>query len=202
MKMILCLLTTIILIPACEKNSGPFPASPLTDIDGNTFDAIEIGDQFWMQQNLKTAHYRNGDPIPEVTTSILWSSLTSGAWCWYNNDSVAYAAVYGKLYNWYAVNDPRGLAPEGWHIPSDEEWSSLSTAINGDATNPSGFSALLGGYRGLPFGFSDVGKSTGWWSSTEDSDLFAWNRDLGSTGNMARHHHQKYFGYSVRCVWN
>ncbi|MGB3079964.1 MAG: FISUMP domain-containing protein, partial [Saprospiraceae bacterium] len=84
--------------------------------------AVSIGCNTWMTKNLNVARYRNGEPIPKVTNSTTWASLTTGAYCYYANDSATYAAVYGKLYNWYAVNDPRGLAPEGWHIPSDFEW--------------------------------------------------------------------------------
>jgi uncharacterized protein (TIGR02145 family) len=78
-----------------------------------------------MQKNLNVSKYKNGDIIPQVTDGTQWANLTTGAWCWYNNDSATYAATYGKLYNWYAVNDPRGLAPEGWHVPSDGEWNIL-----------------------------------------------------------------------------
>ncbi|MBK9465523.1 MAG: fibrobacter succinogenes major paralogous domain-containing protein [Chitinophagaceae bacterium] len=85
---------------------------------------IVIGTQQWMNNNLDVAFYRNGDPIPQVTDPTAWAGLTTGAWCYYNNDSTL-GNKYGKLYNWYAVNDPRGLAPQGWHIPSDAEWTAL-----------------------------------------------------------------------------
>ena len=125
--------------------------------------------QTWMLKNLDVDRYRNGDPIPKVTDPSIWTSLTTGAYCYYNNDSATYAATYGKLYNWYAVHDPRGLAPEGWHIPSDAEWATLETCLGGssvaggkmketgtthwtapntDATNSSGFAGLPGGFRG------------------------------------------------------
>jgi uncharacterized protein (TIGR02145 family) len=134
---------------------------------------ITICDQTWMVKNLDVDHYRNGDPIPQVTDETEWRNLTTGAWCWYRNDSTRYSATYGKLYNWYAVNDPRGLAPEGWHVPSDADWTTLITCLGGnevaggkmksvgtiedgtglwlapntDATNSSGFTGLPGGYR-------------------------------------------------------
>ena len=82
---------------------------------------VSICSQTWMFKNLNVDRYRNGDPIPNVTDPAIWAGLTTGAYCYYNNDSATYAVVYGKLYNWYAVNDPRGLAPEGWHVPSDVE---------------------------------------------------------------------------------
>jgi uncharacterized protein (TIGR02145 family) len=86
--------------------------------------------QMWMAKNLDVTNYNNGDSIPEVTDSAQWSNLTTGAWCWYNNDSADYAAIYGRLYNWYAVSDPRGLAPTGWHIPSDSEWNALVLCLD------------------------------------------------------------------------
>jgi uncharacterized protein (TIGR02145 family) len=138
---------------------------------------VTIGTQVWTTQNLSVARYRNGDIIPQVTDQTQWAALTTGAWCWYNNDSATYAATYGRLYNWYAVNDARGLAPQGFHIPTDAEWNKLvkyldagadttcancnqSTIAGGSmkrttgwnapnigASNSSGFAGLPGGYR-------------------------------------------------------
>jgi len=96
----------------------------ITDIDGNVYQTIEIGDQWWMMENLKVTHYRNGDPIPNVTEEGPWSGITTGAYCDYDNDP-ANAETYGRLYNWFAVNDSRNIAPEGWHVPSDVEWMQL-----------------------------------------------------------------------------
>jgi len=89
--------------------------------------------QTWTTQNLSVSRYRNGDPIPQVTDAKQWENLTTGAWCWYYNDSATYAATYGRLYNGYAVNDPRGLAPQGWHVPSDAEWNKLVKCIDPSA---------------------------------------------------------------------
>ena len=100
----------------------------LTDIDGNVYATVKIGDQWWMAENLKTTHYRNGDPIPLVEDSMEWYALDTGAWCAYNNDQ-DYVVTYGRLYNWHAVDDPRGLAPEGWHVPTDEEWKQLEFSL-------------------------------------------------------------------------
>src|SRR5262249_47959916 len=146
---------------------------------------------------------RNGDKIPQVKGKAAWESLTTGAWCWYNNDS-ATGAVYGKLYNWYAVNDPRGLAPAGWHVPSDAEWDTLAThlgsnaggklkdtgtieagtglwhAPNTGATNKTGFTGLPGGYR-PNYGtgtFYYIGSYGYWWSSTEYDTDNAFYRNL------------------------
>ena len=107
-------------------------------IDENCIPTIQICNQIWMQKNLAVDHYRNGDPIPQVTDPTEWASLTTGAWCYYNNDP-ANGSIYGKLYNWFAVNDPRGLAPTGWHIPTDDrdiptssEWQLLSDCLGGN----------------------------------------------------------------------
>jgi uncharacterized protein (TIGR02145 family) len=94
------------------------------DIDGNWYQTIKIGDQWWMAENLKVTHYRNGDAIPNVTDSTEWSGLTTGAYCEYNND-INNVAAYGRLYNWYSVNDSRNIAPAGWHVPTDAEWKQL-----------------------------------------------------------------------------
>ncbi|MBN1211441.1 MAG: fibrobacter succinogenes major paralogous domain-containing protein [candidate division Zixibacteria bacterium] len=102
-----------------EEGSGT-----VTDIDGNVYQTVIIGDQEWMAENLKVTHYRNGDPIDHVTNSSTWSGLTSGAYCEYNND-VNNVATYGRLYNWFAVDDSRNIAPEGWHVPTDDEWKQL-----------------------------------------------------------------------------
>jgi len=90
--------------------------------------SVRIGNQVWMAENLNVDHYRNGAPIPEVRDPQTWTELTTGACCYFKNEP-ANGATYGKLYNWYAVNDPRGLAPHGWHIPSDEEWTQLETYL-------------------------------------------------------------------------
>lgn len=92
--------------------------------------SVTIGSQIWSSKNLDVARYRNGDPIPQVKDSAQWVNLTTGAWCWYNNDSATYASTYGKLYNWYAVNDPRGLAPLGWRIPTDSDWNKLTKFVD------------------------------------------------------------------------
>jgi hypothetical protein len=105
----------------------------LTDIDGNAYPTVKICNQTWTAKNLNVSHYRNGDIIPQVTDPTQWASLTTGAWCWYNNDSATYGATYGKLYNWYAVNDARGLTPEGWHVPSDGEWNILVKCLDANS---------------------------------------------------------------------
>jgi uncharacterized protein (TIGR02145 family) len=168
-------------------------------------------------------HYRNGDPIPQVNDSTEWVNLTTGAWCYYNEDANN-GKAYGKLYNWYAVNDSRGLAPIGWHIPSDEEWTSLSDYLGGDhvsggklkdtstkywyfpnsvTKNGTDFAALPGGFRNYD-GFYKFMKSKGvWWSSSERDTSFAWYRFMESNNNALYRYDLgslKICGFSVRCV--
>ncbi len=114
--------------PACESVIGT-----ATDIDGNLYMSIKIGDQWWMAENLKVTHYRNGEAIPNVTDDATWGGLTTGAYCNYDND-VNNGATYGGLYNWYAVNDGRNIAPDGWHLPSDEEWMQLEMYLGMNQT--------------------------------------------------------------------
>src|SRR3954471_19314790 len=98
--------------------------------DGRSYKAVKIGNQTGMAENLYVVTYRNGDTIPQVQDPKVWSGLKTGAWCYYGGNTQT-GIKYGKLYNWYAINDPRGLAPEGWHIPSDEEWTKLTTYLGG-----------------------------------------------------------------------
>ena len=113
---------------SCSKdkttNPDPTGGTTVTDIDGNVYQTVTIGSQVWMAENMKVTHYRNGDLIPNVTDSTEWTSLTTGARCDYDNDADN-VSVYSRLYNWFAVNDIRGIAPTGWHVPTDEEWKQL-----------------------------------------------------------------------------
>ena len=135
---------------------------------------IKIGTQTWSTKNLDVTTYRNGDAIPQVQDKNSWENLTTGAWCYYKNNS-ANGIKYGKLYNWYAVNDPRGLAPKGYHIPTKAEWKILTEYLGGayeanikmkikNGTNTPGFSGLLGGYREGYGHFTDIGQECRWWS--------------------------------------
>jgi uncharacterized protein (TIGR02145 family) len=198
-----------------------FPDTTVTDIDGNVYKTIKIGNQIWMAENLKTTKYHNGEPIPNITDNTTWYHLTSGAYCNYNNNS-SYVLTYGRLYNWYAVNDNKGLAPEGWHIPSDAEWITLINYLGGvnvaggklkesgivhwqnpntGATNVSGFTALPGGFRGLGGAFGDIGVSAYIWSATEDNMNKAWFYHMNYSYSMIdRINYDKYHGFSVRCI--
>ena len=118
----------------------------MVDYDGNVYQVVKIGSQCWMMENLKVTHYRNGDPIPNVTDDSEWEALSTGAYCEYDNDP-ANVATYGRLYNWYAVDDNRNIAPEGWHVPTDEEWKQLEMYLGMSQVEADG-----GGWRGTDEG--------------------------------------------------
>jgi uncharacterized protein (TIGR02145 family) len=120
------------LTNSCKKDNviNHLPAT-VTDADGNIYHEISIGPQIWMAENLKTTKYNNGEPIPNVTDKLTWESLSSGAYCYYSNDT-ANIRTFGMLYNWYAVSDSRNIAPAGWHIPTDAEWSALRSWLGGE----------------------------------------------------------------------
>ena len=190
--------------------------------NGYTYTSIVLGNgQEWMAENLRTTTYANGDPIPNVTDVNQWEDLTTGAWAHYNNDS-QYENPYGKLYNWYTVNDPRNVCPTGWHVPTDAEWTVLSDYLGGsavaggkmkstgtqywsspntDATNESGFSGLPGGDRSNGGTFHYIGRFGYWWSSTEGSTNGAWSRSLNYySGSVDRYDYYERGGFSVRCL--
>jgi uncharacterized protein (TIGR02145 family) len=184
-------------------------------------DSVKICNQIWMRYNLDVDHYRNGDSIPEVRNSTQWANLNYGAWCYYNNDP-ANGKIYGKLYNWYAVNDPRGLAPVGWHIPSDQEWKQLEICLGGDslaggkmketgtshwlspnygASNSSGFTAIPAGYQVYLGNFFSIGTESLWWTSTNRSSASSWGRNIDYDSSILYlFEYDQNFGLSVRCV--
>lgn len=118
----------------------------VTDIDGHVYRTVKIGDQWWMAENLKATHYRNGDPILKVKGNAAWIGITTGAYCNYNNDET-HVSTYGRLYNFYAVADERSIAPQGWHVPSDEEWKQLEMhlGISQSEADDDGWRGLDGG---------------------------------------------------------
>jgi len=184
---------------------------------------VTIGTQVWMTKNLDVATFRNGDPIPQAKTDEEWANAWENkqpAWCYYDNDP-ANGEKYGKLYNWYAVNDSRGIAPDGYHIPSDAEWRKLTDFLGGEyvagakmksksgwkndgnGTNESAFSGLAGGYRyGSGTFYTDgVGVESSWWSSSEGDTSVAWGRYLYyNSGNVNVGKYDKGAGLSVRCL--
>ena len=183
----------VTITPVVKKPIAPKPST----FNGTSkapakLTSVTIGKQTWMVKNLDVATYRNGDPIPNVTDNTAWSELTTGAYCYYNNDSATYAVKYGKIYNWYAVNDPRGLAPAGWHIPSDDEWTTLINYLGGEKVagrkmkekGATHWSGLPGGWRSYDGTFHDVKIFSYWWSSKEINTSYAWHLGLYFNGGF------------------
>lgn len=189
--------------------------------DSGTYETVIIGEQIWMTSNLNVEKFRNGDPIPQAKTKGEWTKANLNkepAWCYYNNNPYI-GKKYGKLYNWYAVNDSRGLAPKGWHVPSDVEWAQLIDYLGGkdvadskmkstrrwydggNGTNRSGFTGLPSGSRNSFGSFISIGKDGCWWSSTEIDSFDAWCRYLTFYGGgVGRIEDNKGIGFSVRCL--
>ena len=209
------------------------PGPNVTDIDSNTYQSVTNCGLTFTKQNLNVSKYSDGTAIPQVTDPTAWANLTTGAWCYYENNT-ANGPVYGKLYNWYAVvgiydvasaNNPalrKKLAPTGWHVPTDGEWTQLTDCLGGEsiaggkmkatgtslwqspntaATNASGFTGLPGGYRNYYGSFLYIGGLGNWWSSSEYSTTDAWFRFLNySGGDAGRSGYYKKNGFSVRCL--
>ena len=215
---------SILAIPAFLLLSLSGRAQTIKDIDGNTYRTVSHGLQVWTVPNLNVSHFRNGDTIPQATTEEEWARAAEAgepAWC-YQENNPANGNRYGKLYNWYAVNDPRGLAPEGWHIPVNADWSTLVKNLNGvdmagsglkstskewkskSGTNKIGFEGLPGGYRQADGKFADLGRSCRWWSNSVPVEI----QPSGQIYSVVLDDHSvevKYLksdkgaGFSVRC---
>lgn len=217
-----------------QNSSGINIAGPsVTDIDGNTYQSVTNCGLTFTKQNLNVSKYSDGTPIPQVQDPTQWANLTTGAWCYYNN-TTANGTTYGKLYNWYAVagiydaasaTNPalrKKLAPQGWHIPSDAEWTQLTDCLGGEniaggkmkstgtslwlspntaATNESGFTGLPAGYRNSSGTFYSIGGYGYWWSSSEYDTSNAWDRSLDyNNGDVGRNYDNKKDGVAVRCL--
>lgn len=190
--------------------------------DNETYKTVKIGDQWWMAENLRATKFNDGMDIPLVTDNTAWLNSTTPAYCWYNNNFDTYGTIYGALYNWYAVNTGK-LAPQGWHVPTDEEWSTLITYLGGSslaggklkengtshwnspntgATNETGFTALPGGLRAVyNGGFAQVPRIGFWWSTMELDSIFAWNYFMSYyDSRIIRNRIEKGDGLSVRCI--
>jgi uncharacterized protein (TIGR02145 family) len=214
---------SVTMVTSCDDGVKNEVLMPNETIPPEVFkDEVTIGKQVWMTKNLDVEIFRNGDTILEAKTSEEWINAGKNnlpAWCYYDMDKQN-RKIYGKLYNWYAVNDQRGLAPKGWHVPVDDEWNYLieylggdgtagnkikSTHLweeNGNGTNESGFYGFPGGFRDY-FGLIDgMGRVGGWWSSTKSKNEFATRFDIsygvGSSLNSSLS--SKVLGLSVRCV--
>ncbi len=196
-----------------------------TTAKAQNYTSVNIGHQTWMTENLDVFTFRNGDSIPQVISEVEWALAAEEgkpAWCYYDNDA-ANGTRYGKLYNWFAVNDPRGLAPAGWHIPTHKEWKEFTEYVGGkkvvcamlkstegwlhegNGTNQFGFSALPGGRRSAfaqdVFIFRGMGLWGYWWTSTPYLfKKFAFSRSLHANGTFQWLYWEKGDGMSVRCI--
>lgn len=208
------------------------PGTGATDIDGNTYPSIILGNgQEWMAADLRTTHYANGDIIPDPADGGIgeWTVQTSGAQCAYENAETN-VLVHGRLYNCFAVQDPRQVCPVGWHVPTDAEWSMLADLLGGvevagarmkslgtidqstgywwypnvAASNESGFNAVPGGWRnsGGNGNFNSIGSLANWWSSSDDgTEGNAWTRRIwADTPEVMRMSMDKRLGQAIRCV--
>ncbi len=198
----------------------------VTDIDGNNYSTVVIGSQCWLGENLKVEHYRNGDALATGLTNAVWESTPNGAFALYE-DNTANKAVYGLLYNGYAVQDSRGLCPSGWHVPSDAEWTQLSNQLGGDAqaggllkaagtlafstglwsfpnahaTNATGFAALPAGHKSQSGSFNLQHSNGLWWSSSTFTMFNGWYRSLSYlNGDLGRFSRDLNYGISLRCM--
>lgn len=220
--------TKTVIINVTSGSSALFnPAityGTVSDLDNNVYRTVTIGTQTWMAENLRTTKYRNGDEIPEITSNTSWKDLTSDAYCNYGNTTdMDDVATFGRLYNWFAVSDSRNLAPVGWHVATDAEWTTLATFLGGateaggkmketgtthwnspntGANNSSGFTALPAGRREYTDGsFINSGFNGFWWTSSAYNPDYSWYRQINYDGaiiNAANFHKQ--YGFSVRCV--
>jgi uncharacterized protein (TIGR02145 family) len=208
------------LISSCKKDDDN--SNTVKDLDSNVYHTVIIGTQTWMVENLKTTKYRNGDLIRTTTPATLdirFESAPKYQWAFVGHESNV--TTYGRLYTWYAVTDGRNVCPTGWHVPTDAEWTTLTTFLGGEsvasgkleeigtkhwvgsntgADNSSGFTALPGGYRndyGTFEGMSIVGH---WWSSTEFDTTSAWLRAMVGSDGVLRFDSGMKNGFSVRCL--
>lgn len=206
------------------KKTDESPAGTVTDIEGNIYNTVTIGTPVWMAENLSVTQYNNGDPIPNITDSTEWSNLTIGAYCDYENDSDN-SNTYGRLYNWYAINDPRKICPEGWHVSTHIDWERIMAFLGGEsgaggrlkeggythwpypnagATNSSGFTALPGGFRGSFISegeFSDLLSRGYWWCTDVERVGFSWSTAMDfRDGGVESSIKSQISGFSVRCV--
>ena len=210
------LLLATLFLAGCNGNTP----KPVTDIDGNSYGTVKIGSHLWMSENLRVTRYCNGESIPEVKDGAAWPSQTAGARCVYENKPEN-VKNYGMLYNWSAVNDPRGIAPEGWHVATDKEWQELADALGGeelaggalkapgkwsdaasDRDKSSGFDALPSGARRDADGvFLMLGQFARFWTSTPASNGKAFARALGFYDNALRGGEVgPKNGFAIRCV--
>ena len=230
-----CIITTSLSIDNLENKDAPVPCVPSTTTSTSSTttttttaycsDCVAhndvIGTQTWAGCNLNVSTYANGDPIPEVSDPTAWAALTTGAWC-YPNGNPANEAFMGRLYNWYAINDVRGLAPAGYHIPTDTEWSTLTTYLGGesvaggelkqigdcswtvpntDAVDSVDFTAIPAGLCDDTGAFLNIGDNGYWWTATAFDSTDSWLRSMSyANGSVVRTSNSKNYGLSVRVI--
>jgi len=203
----------------CEGTGAPCPCGSPVEFDGYSYATVEIGDQCWFQENLRSEHYLNGDLIPGDQDGSIWNTASIGLQSYYNNDS-SNLAIYGRLYNWYAVDDARGLCPTGWHVPTDGEWTVLTDFLGGSsvaggkmkeagtahwnspntgADNSSGFTGLGSGYRWGNSSYNVLSYDYFWSSSPSGSNAWYRRLDYNSAG-VYRDVYRWKDGFSVRCA--
>jgi uncharacterized protein (TIGR02145 family) len=198
--------------------------SPLTDVEGNTYNTVDIGTQSWMAENLRTTKFNDNTNIPNVTDKTTWASVSTAGYCWYNNDLTTNKPLYGALYNWYAITSQK-LCPTGWHIPSTSDWKTLTDYFGGEsvaggklkesgtlhwqspntgATNEIGFTSLPGGDRLKDGSFILIGQFGTWWTSSVDPFQYLPIIRIMtySTTGATNGGGDKNAGYSVRCIKN
>ncbi|MDB5228776.1 MAG: hypothetical protein JWN78_2969 [Bacteroidota bacterium] len=220
-KIIILLITTFLLISHTILAQGTYDDTPSKKNDETKYNPVIIGSQIWMRDNLDLSTFQNGDRIPEVNDDVTW--VTNGiiqkpASCY--SESMTYFNGYGKLYNWYAANDARGICPEGWSVPDNKDWEQLINYLGGEKeafsklgdskawtkgtfNNSSGFTALPAGVRNESNDgkFSAKGYATMWWSSTPSDDEYGSAFHLnGYYTSFVRGDKYKRNGYSIRCI--
>jgi uncharacterized protein (TIGR02145 family) len=216
---------TYITIPINSIDSITFvtQSASLTDIQGNTYKTVLIGNQTWMAENLRVTKLNDGSAIPYVIDNTAWGNLTTPGYCFYNNDSNTYKATYGMLYNWYTVSTGN-VCPTDWHVPGDAEWTIIENFLGGasiaggkmketgtthwqtpntGADNSSGFLALPGGLRANTGIFYNIFNAAQFWSSTESNSTTAWMRYANYNNTaLLSYAHGKVTGFAIRCIKN
>lgn len=193
---LLFLISLLFCVDSCKKDLTINNENIVKDVSGNKYNLIKIGNQTWIAENFRSTKYNNGDEIPIISNCAEWSTLVTGACCYYNNES-SNGIVFGVLYNYYALSDPRGLAPTGFHVATDEDWRILIESLGGlevaggklkeigftywdqpntGATNENGFNCRAGGYRDRNCVFQGLGKFCAYWTATEIEPGKAINR--------------------------
>jgi len=214
----------IVLTISCKKDDNdndPLETGTLNDIEGNTYETVKIGNQWWMAENLRTSLLNDSTSIQFASENSAWINSTSPAFCWYENNFSVFGSRYGALYNWHVVNTGK-LCPDGWRVPGNNDWLTLTDHLGGveiaagklketgtthwispntGATNESGFTALPGGVRGSDGTFFSIGLYGYWWTTNSQSAGLADGKFIYYAGiDVGQDQYDKKTGFSVRCV--